>query len=456
MHPGVAEAACHPAMPYPRRADYLISAEPRRCRGCDDLEVTESDDAFETLAVHAGAEPDEMTGAVSPPIYQTTTYAPGRGRIGRAAATSTPAQRTRRASASSERSRRWSAARHGIAFASGSAATAAIAQLARARRRDRRRRRRLRRHVPLPRARPPAERRRRRPVRRPPGRPDSSGRQLTERTRARLVREPIEPDCSRSSTSPPSRGSIRDGLPRRRARPLLVVDNTFASPALQRPLDAGRGHRVPLGDEVPRAATRTRSSGGGHPRRRDRRAAALPAERDGRRCPGRSTASSSCAGCGRCISAWSVTSRTRRAVAAFLAHRDDVERSFYPGWRGPHAHPAGELVGMRSADACRRRDGLVHPAAANGAPPPSAPSRSRGSTRLFTLAESLGGVESLVEIPATMTHASVAGSPSRGRSGAGPPVGRDRGDVDDLERADLRQGALDAAGARERPISRAP
>jgi cystathionine gamma-synthase len=32
------------------------------------------------------------------------------------------------------------------------------------------------------------------------------------------------------------------------------------------------------------------------------------------------------------------------------------------------------------------------------------------ATRLFTLAESLGGVESLVEIPATMTHASVAGS----------------------------------------------
>ena len=30
--------------------------------------------AFETLAVHAGAEPDELTGAVSPPIYQTSTY----------------------------------------------------------------------------------------------------------------------------------------------------------------------------------------------------------------------------------------------------------------------------------------------------------------------------------------------------------------------------------------------
>ena len=32
------------------------------------------------------------------------------------------------------------------------------------------------------------------------------------------------------------------------------------------------------------------------------------------------------------------------------------------------------------------------------------------ATRLFTLAESLGGVESLIELPAIMTHASVAGS----------------------------------------------
>jgi len=30
--------------------------------------------AFETLAVHAGQEPDELTGAVAPPIYQTSTY----------------------------------------------------------------------------------------------------------------------------------------------------------------------------------------------------------------------------------------------------------------------------------------------------------------------------------------------------------------------------------------------
>ena len=38
-------------------------------------------------------------------------------------------------------------------------------------------------------------------------------------------------------------------------------------------------------------------------------------------------------------------------------------------------------------------------------------SRSPRATRLFTLAESLGGVESLIELPAVMTHLSVAGSP---------------------------------------------
>ncbi|HTG41010.1 MAG TPA: cystathionine gamma-synthase, partial [Methylomirabilota bacterium] len=37
--------------------------------------MTDPEMQFETLAVHAGAEPDELTGSVSPPIYQTSTYA---------------------------------------------------------------------------------------------------------------------------------------------------------------------------------------------------------------------------------------------------------------------------------------------------------------------------------------------------------------------------------------------
>src|SRR5215218_10534513 len=85
--------------------------------------------SFDTLAVHAGAEPDELTGAVSPPIYQTSTYAQegvGRPRRGYEYARSQNPTRERleRAVAALE------GGRHGIAFASGSATTAAIAQLA--------------------------------------------------------------------------------------------------------------------------------------------------------------------------------------------------------------------------------------------------------------------------------------------------------------------------------------
>src|SRR5690348_11943404 len=88
-----------------------------------------SGDAFATRAVHAGAEPDEATGAVAPPIYQTSTFAQegvGRPRNGYEYARSQNPTRERleRAVADLE------GGRHGIAFASGSAATAAIAQLA--------------------------------------------------------------------------------------------------------------------------------------------------------------------------------------------------------------------------------------------------------------------------------------------------------------------------------------
>src|SRR5919112_4237778 len=85
--------------------------------------------AFETLAVHAGAEPDELTGAVSPPIYQTSTYAQdgvGRPRDGYEYARSQNPTRERLERAVA----RLEGGRHGIAFASGSAVTAALAELA--------------------------------------------------------------------------------------------------------------------------------------------------------------------------------------------------------------------------------------------------------------------------------------------------------------------------------------
>src|SRR5262245_53378642 len=89
----------------------------------------ERDLEFDTLAVHAGNEPDELTGAVAPPIYQASTYAQdgvGRPRRGYEYSRSQNPTRDRleRAVAALE------GASHGVAFSSGSAATAAIAQLA--------------------------------------------------------------------------------------------------------------------------------------------------------------------------------------------------------------------------------------------------------------------------------------------------------------------------------------
>ncbi len=80
------------------------------------------------------------------------------------------------------------------------------------------------------------------------------------------------------------------------------------------------------------------------------------------------------------------------AVAAWLTRRSDVADVRYPGFGGMVSFipTAGGASGRTATDRAI--------AIAEG-------------TRLFTLAESLGGVESLVEVPAAMTHLSVAGSP---------------------------------------------
>ena len=62
-------------------------------------------------------------------------------------------------------------------------------------------------------------------------------------------------------------------------------------------------------------------------------------------------------------------------------------------------------------------------------------------TELFTLAESLGGVESLIEVPQAMTHQSVEGLRRRGPADLVRLPCGDRGSVDDLG-ADLRAGVV--------------
>jgi cystathionine gamma-synthase len=100
------------------------------------------------------------------------------------------------------------------------------------------------------------------------------------------------------------------------------------------------------------------------------------------------------------------------AVASFLAGRDDIELLLYPGLAdGRHAHPMAAIAARQM----RWPGGMVSfVPRAGGRHGHTARERALAvcaTTRLFTLAESLGSVESLIEVPAVMTHASVAGSP---------------------------------------------
>jgi cystathionine gamma-synthase len=111
------------------------------------------------------------------------------------------------------------------------------------------------------------------------------------------------------------------------------------------------------------------------------------------------------------------------AVAEFLERRADVEQVRYPG--------SGGMVSFIP------RAGGRHDRSASE----RAVAACEG-TRIFTLAESLGGVESLIELPAVMTHASVEGTPLEVpealiRLSVGIEAARDL--VDDL------RSALDAA-----------
>lgn len=88
-------------------------------------------------------------------------------------------------------------------------------------------------------------------------------------------------------------------------------------------------------------------------------------------------------------------------VARFLGDHPAVERVIYPGLE---SHPQHALAARQM----HCFGGMISLVLAGG------PAKAREMvrhTRLWTLAESLGGVESLIEVPAAMTHMSVAGSP---------------------------------------------
>ena len=105
------------------------------------------------------------------------------------------------------------------------------------------------------------------------------------------------------------------------------------------------------------------------------------------------------------------------AVVAHLADHPAVSEVIYPGLPAPPGSRAGR----------RARCGATAGSCRSGSRPVSRPRwQVCDATRLWTLGESLGGVESLIEHPGRMTHASVAGTELEVPGGPDPALGRRR------------------------------
>ena len=179
---------------------------------------------------------------------------------------------------------------------------------------------------------------------------------------------------------------------------LVVVDNTFASPALQQPLSLGA-------DVVVHSTTKYLA---GHS---DVVGGALVMNDDALHEQAKFLQFAAGAVSGP-LDAWLTTrgiktlglrmrrhSESAQAVAEFLAGHPQIARVHYPGLA---THPGHEL-------AARQMSGFGGIVSAELGDAASA-RRFAESTRLFQLAESLGGVESLMNYPDEMTHASVRGT----------------------------------------------
>ena len=220
--------------------------------------------------------------------------------------------------------------------------------------------------------------------------------------------------CCASWTSPPSRRAARA------AGALVVADNTFLSPVWQRPLALGA-------DVVVHSTTKYLNGHsdvvGGAVDRRDA-ATARDAWRGGR------TASASpgapfdsyltLRGLRTLHARMRAHGENAAEVARLLAAHPAVARVHYPGLE---SHPGHALARTQQ----QGFGAMVSFELKGGTPQVRA---FLAALRLFSLAESLGGVESLVAHPASMTHAAMDAD-ARARAGiaddADPPVGRHRG-----------------------------
>ncbi|MDF5754775.1 cystathionine gamma-synthase [Spongiactinospora sp. TRM90649] len=346
---------------------------------------------FETLAIHAGQEPDPVTGAVVPPIYATSTYKQdGVGGLRSGYEYSRSANPTR--AALEENIAALEGGVRGLAFASGLAAEDTLLRTL-CRPGD---------HVLIPHDAYGGTYRLFAKVQAgwglafdpvPLGDVEAVRAAVTPQTKIIWVETPTNPLLGIADIAALAGVAHEAGA-------LLVVDNTFASPYLQQPLALGA-------DVVVHSTTKYI---GGHS---DVVGGALVvADRAlGEELTYHQNAMGAVAGP---FDAWLTLRGIKTLAVRMERHCDNAERVvellsahprvtrvLYPGLPG---HPGHEIA----AKQMRRFGGMVSFQVAGGA---EEAVRICGRTRLFTLGESLGGVESLIEHPGRMTHASVAGSP---------------------------------------------
>ena len=344
--------------------------------------------AFETRAIHAGQEPDPATGAIITPIYQTSTFVQEAVGVHKGYDYARVANPTRSALqvalASLEN------AEHGVAFSSGLGATTTLMHLVN-----------------------PGERviliadvyggvyRMTSQVYEPKGYlfdylpaaefanlPDH----LDANTRMVWVESPSNPMLNVVDIRAAAEAAHAVGA-------ILVVDNTFATPYLQNPLDLGA-------DVVVHSTTKYL---GGH----SDVVGGFCATNDHTIAERLYFLQKSLGAVPGPFDSWLVLRGIKtlavrmqrhcenaRAIAGWLEQQPGVEQVLYPGLP---SHPGHEIAKRQMRDF----GGMISFLADSE----ETAVELVGRTKLFQLAESLGGVESLIEHPARMTHASTADAP---------------------------------------------
>ncbi|HEY3057393.1 MAG TPA: cystathionine gamma-synthase [Chloroflexota bacterium] len=345
-----------------------------------------SSDGFATRAIHVGQEPDPATGAVIVPIYQTSTYAQSEVGVHKGFDYSRTANPTRAALEACLAS--LDNGRYGLAFASGMAAEDTMLHLFESG--D---------HViacddvyggTFRLFRRVLERAGLRFTFVDATRIENVSAAVEERTRLIWLESPTNPLLKLIDIAAVADLAHARGI-------LVAVDNTFASPYCQRPLELGAdvvhysttkylgGHSDVIGgalvtsdDELHERLKFLQNAVGGVPGAFDSWLVL------------------------RGLKTLAIRMRQHSAnaleVACFLEQHARVKRVYYPGLPSHPQHPLArkQMVGGFGGMLSFEVQGGVEAAR-----------EVARRTRLFTLAESLGGVESLIELPALMTHASL-------------------------------------------------